>query len=64
MRKNEGLGSRLERFFQSNPGHDLTYDQICDKFFVSKQWARTLVGQMVAEGKVESVHIIRLKEKT
>lgn len=62
MRAKQGMEAKLNRYLDEHPGSDLTYRQIAERFNVSIQWARTKVGQMVASGEVESIHVIRRKQ--
>lgn len=62
-KREEGLESRLRRFFTENPDEELTFALITVKFDVSIMHAREVVARMVAAEELESVHLVRARAK-
>jgi hypothetical protein len=62
-RPGEGLASRIARFFESNPEEELSYSDMTLKFGASYSALRYAVKEAVKRGQIESVHVIRRREK-
>ena len=60
-RREPGLKARVKRFFLDNPREELTHALLREKFACSKWTAVWLLRELVEEGVLESVHVIRLR---
>lgn len=59
MSERETLMIRLRRFFQDNPGEELTPKDIAVKFGVSHWTASTTITAMQRKGEIERVKVVR-----
>lgn len=59
----DSLAAKLRLYFAENPGEELTYADIAVKFDTTVRNARTTVGRLKALGLVESIHVVRAKQK-
>ena len=57
------LAARLMRFFNENPGEELTYADIEVKFGVTYHNVSSTVNRLKQLGQLDSVHVVRLKPK-
>lgn len=58
-----GLKERVKRFYADNPSEELTHTLLREKFSCSKWTAVWILRELIAEGVLESVHVIRLRTK-
>lgn len=58
-----GVLNRLRAFYAANPSEELTFLAISIKFSCTLWTARHAVYALVDAGELESVHVIRLREK-
>lgn len=58
-----GLKERVKRFYADNPSEELTHALLREKFACSKWTAVWILRELVEEGILESVHVIRLRTK-
>lgn len=57
------LPSRLMAFFTENPDEELRIRDVCAKFDVTEGAARKALNRLKAIGRIEVVHVARLKTK-
>lgn len=57
------LTARVRAYFEANPDEELDYRGIVAKFGCTLLMARKVVYQLSEVGAVESVHVIRRREK-
>lgn len=57
------LKYRVRCYFDDNPDEELTHAQLREKFSMSKWTAVWVLRELVEEGYMESVHIIRLRSQ-
>jgi biotin operon repressor len=58
-----GLTTRLRRFYDDNPGEELSMQDIMDKFGCTKVCARNAITKLRQEGVgIEGVLLYRLKQ--
>jgi len=62
-RRERGLKARVKRFYFDNPDEELTHALLRAKFGITKWTAVWLLRELVEEGILESVHVIRLRMK-
>ena len=60
-RRSLGLKDRVKRFYADNPREELTHASLRAKFGLSKWTAVWVLRELVEEGVLESVHVIRLR---
>jgi hypothetical protein len=60
-RANLNLKFRIKCYFDNNPTEELTHAMLREKFSISAWTAKWVLHELVAEGKLESVHVIRLR---
>lgn len=58
-----GLVKRVRQYYESAPEEELTYEAIVLKFGCTLGTARKVVYSLVEIGFLESVHVIRRREK-
>jgi Fic family protein len=58
-----GLVKRVRQFFENAPEEELTYEFIVIQFGCTLGTARKVVYSLVETGFLESVHVIRRREK-
>lgn len=63
MKARPGIVKRLQAFYAANPDEELTFGAIMTKFGCSLWTARHAVYALVEIGDLESVHVIRRREK-
>lgn len=54
---------RVRTYYQSNPDEELTYQAIVAKFGCTLWTARRTVYVLIEQGFLESVHVVRKREK-
>ncbi len=60
-RPNSFIG-RLEAFLAENPGKEMTYQEVADRFHVSLGSVYSRVSEAArAQGKIEVAHVVRLR---
>lgn len=52
---------KLQAFYKSNPGEELSYADICDKFDCSYRTAVNAVDRLKNTGRYEVAHVVRLR---
>ena len=57
------LATRVRQFFADNPDEELTLDDMAAKFDASLVSCRSAVKDLVREGGIESVHVVRARSK-
>lgn len=62
-RPEPGLKARVKRFYAERPDEELTHASLRAKFGLSKWTAVWVLRELVEEGVLESVHVIRLRSK-
>ncbi len=60
-RRELSLKGRVRRFYFDNPTEELTHNMLRQKFGISKWTAVWVLRELVEEGLLESVHVIRLR---
>lgn len=60
-RKALNLKFRVKCFFAANPDEELTPTLLREKFGLTKWTGRWVLRELVEEGTLESVHVIRLR---
>ena len=61
--KRQGISIRLMQYFRENPGEELKFSDVAIKFGCTLWTARSAVYRLQALGELESVHVIRAKDK-
>jgi len=59
--KRKSLRVRVLEFFRDNPTEELTHQLLYAKFGCPKWTAVGVIRELVADGVLESVHVIRLR---
>lgn len=62
-RKTLNVKYRVKCYFATNPTEELTHPMLREKFGISKWTAVWVLRELVEEGLLESVHIIRLRSQ-
>jgi hypothetical protein len=63
VKHGDGVKARMARFFRTNPEEELTFEQAILKFSANNYTLRQGVQELVKEGLLESVHVVRLKSR-
>lgn len=58
-----GVVKRLQAYYKANPDEELSYHAITIKFSCTLWTARRAVYTLVEDGILESVHVIRTRER-
>lgn len=62
--RENGLATRVVRFFEDNPDEELTYEDLCAKFDTKIRTAHLQIKRAQHEGRgIEVVTVIRLKRQ-
>lgn len=59
----ESLFSRLRQFYEDNPDEELSFADAALKFGATRRNVESVVEQLRKLGVLESVHVIRRREK-
>ena len=52
---------KLQAYYKANPGEELSYADICDKFDCSYRTAYNAVDKLKTTGRYEVAHVVRLR---
>lgn len=63
IRNGFGAKETLRRYFQANPDEELTWPDMLVKFERCRKTLTLALAELIEEGELESVHVIRLREK-
>jgi hypothetical protein len=63
VKHGDGVKARMAAFFRRNPDEELTFEQAILKFEANNNTMRQGVQELVREGLLESVHVVRLRSR-
>ncbi|MCW1958147.1 MAG: hypothetical protein KIH64_006295 [Mycobacterium sp.] len=63
MARQDGVVQRIRAFFAANPEEELTFAMLQSKFGCTLWTARRAVYDLIEAGDLESVHVVRRRER-
>lgn len=63
LQQRPSVASRIADYYRRNPGEELTFAMLAEKFGCTLKRARKAVYELADEGQLESVHVVRRRER-